>query len=54
MNYRVADMLKMLTVGRTTLWRMVKAGQFPEPNRENSRKIFWTEEQLKQWAASLK
>ena len=49
MSYRQKQVLEMLSISRTTLWRLIKAGDFPEPNRENARVLFWTQEQLDCW-----
>jgi len=41
MNVRQEKLLEMLDISRTTLWRMIKRGEFPAPNRDNPRKLIW-------------
>jgi predicted DNA-binding transcriptional regulator AlpA len=41
MNVRQKQLLEMLDISRTTLWRMIKRGDFPSPNRDNPRKLIW-------------
>ncbi len=53
MGIKQKQVLEMIKVSRTTLWRMIKSGEFPEPNRENRRVMFWTEEQLSSWLENL-
>ncbi|CAM2997710.1 AlpA family phage regulatory protein [Shewanella amazonensis] len=53
MIFKIKDIVELLTVSRSTLNRMIKKGQFPEPNAKNSRNKFWTEKQLKEWESSL-
>lgn len=35
------QLLEMLNISRTTLWRMIKRDEFPAPNRDNPRKLIW-------------
>ncbi len=53
MGIKQKQVLAMIKVSRTTLWRMIKSGEFPEPNRENKRVIFWTEAQIEMWSNNL-
>lgn len=46
---REAELLKTyLPISRTTLWRMVKAKQFPAPIKLRSAKV-WSEVEVKTW-----
>jgi predicted DNA-binding transcriptional regulator AlpA len=42
MNIRQKQLLEMLDISRTTLWRMIKRDEFPAPNRDNPRKLIWS------------
>jgi predicted DNA-binding transcriptional regulator AlpA len=53
MGIKQTQVLEMIKVSRTTLWRMIKTGDFPEPNRENARLLFWTQEQVENWSEAL-
>lgn len=54
MGIKQKQILEMLRVSRTTLWRRIKDGSFPSPNKENPRVIFWTQEQIDSWVSRLK
>lgn len=41
-----------LPFDRTTIWRMVKAGTFPQPVRTDSR-LRWRLSDIKRWIANL-
>ncbi|MFV7770153.1 helix-turn-helix transcriptional regulator [Shewanella marisflavi] len=53
MYIRQKELLKQLSISRTTLWRMVKRGDFPEPNRDNPRILFWNVEDVERWCLQL-
>lgn len=46
---RVADVIEETSLSRTTLWRMVKAGTFPAPNRIGTNRIAWPESRISAW-----
>ena len=38
-------------IARTTIYRLMRAGQFPEPVRIGSRAVRWPERELEAWLA---
>lgn len=40
------------SLSRTTLWRKVKAGEFPGPVRLTAHRVAWREEDVAEWIAS--
>jgi len=40
-------------VSRTTLWRLQKAGKFPQPVRISAGRVGWREQEVIAWAAGL-
>lgn len=53
---RMADVLQRVPFSRTTLWRRVRAGEFPSPVRlggPNSRIIAWRAADVAAWERSL-
>lgn len=52
MILRVPEVCRLLTCSRTTLWRMVKSGDFPEPLRIGKRGIAWQRKAVEQWMDS--
>jgi len=46
---RVQDVAKRLGVDRSTIWRWVSEGNFPEPYRFGPSTVRWHEEELKQF-----
>jgi prophage regulatory protein len=49
MYMRVQDVAKRLGVDRSTIWRWVSEGNFPEPYRFGPSTVRWHEEELKQF-----
>ena len=47
---RTAKILEITKMGRTTLWRLVKAGQFPKPVHIGPNSIAWRESDYESWA----
>jgi excisionase family DNA binding protein len=47
--YTAAQLAELLQVTVSTIWRMVKAGQLPEPIRYNARLARWPKEVVEQW-----
>jgi len=43
------QVLAILSVGHTTLWRMVKNGQFPKPTFVSPNRCFWFEDVVLAW-----
>jgi prophage regulatory protein len=48
---RPRDVIRITGLGRTTLWRGVKAGTFPRPVRLTSSTIGWCQTDLARWLA---
>ncbi|ENC83721.1 prophage CP4-57 regulatory family protein [Escherichia coli P0299917.7] len=42
-------MIELLAVSRTTLWRWVNEGIFPEPRKIQGRTLGWTASQYEEW-----
>lgn len=51
---RNADVLAITGLSRSTIHRLKKSGDFPEPVQLNSRAIFWFEDEVKEWARRLR
>ena len=49
---RPRDVLALIGVSRTTLWRMVRAGQFPSPVRITERSAGFLQETVESWMRS--
>ena len=50
--YREREVLKMLSVSRTTLRRWMSTGNFPRPRQLGPHAIGWTEQDIKEWIDS--
>ena len=53
---RTPAVLALIGLSRTSLWRRVRAGDFPAPVRlggEGSRAVGWRREDVEQWLAAL-
>lgn len=50
------EVAKLLSVSRTTLWRYVKSGTFPEPEKSklNGYSIYWLQSVVTEKMAELK
>ena len=46
---RPRDVLALIGVSRTTLWRMIRAGQFPSPVRITERSAGFLQETVESW-----
>ena len=44
---RANDFMKLLSVGKTKFYRMLKQGELPEPIRLSEKDVFWHESQVK-------
>ena len=49
---RPRDVLTLIGVSRTTLWRMVRAGRFPAPVRITERSAGFLQETVESWMRS--
>ena len=53
---RTRDVLALLGISRTTLWRRVQSGDFPAPVRlggKGSRAVGWRREDVERWMEAL-
>ena len=39
-------------IGRSTIYRLMRAGQFPEPLRIGPRAVRWSQRELERWIAT--
>jgi|TARA_B110000902_G_C14278425_1_gene575785 prophage regulatory protein len=51
--YRVKTLSKKLDMGVSTIWKMVKSGNFPKPISLGERFTAWRSEDVQQWLDSL-
>ena len=52
---RTAEVLEVVGLSRTTIWRRVQAGDFPAPIRlgpAGSRAVGWRSEEVEEWVRS--
>ena len=49
---RTGDVLKIVPVGRSTLWRLVKRSEFPRPIRIGPRAVGWRVSDIEAWLES--
>ena len=48
---RVADLVALLNLSRTTIWRMRRAGEFPQPIRLSANAVGWPAHVIDEWLA---
>lgn len=46
---RAKDILALIPINRTTLWRMVNNGRFPKPTRLSSNMVVWKNADVLAW-----
>lgn len=49
---REIELLKIVNLSRSTVWRLEKAGLFPKRKRIGVRAVGWSREEIQQWLAS--
>ena len=49
---RAAEVVEMLAISRTTLWRLIKAGKFPPPLKLSVRARGWRLSDVEAWLDS--
>jgi len=49
MLIRLPEVLKMVPVGKTTWYGMVKAQQAPAPKKIGPRSVAWVKEEIEKW-----
>lgn len=50
---RVTDLMALLGLSRTTIWRLRRAGQIPPPVRLSANAIGWPDDVIAEWLANL-
>jgi prophage regulatory protein len=50
---RMKEVMKITGLGRTSIYRKMKEGTFPEPLRLGVRTVAWRSEDLNAWIAAL-
>ena len=48
---RVADLQALLNLSRTTIWRLRRAGEFPQPIRLSANAVGWPAHVIDEWLA---
>ena len=48
---RVADLQDQLNLSRTTIWRLRRAGEFPQPIRLSANAVGWHAHDIDEWLA---
>ena len=48
---RVADLEAQLNLSRTTIWRLRRAGEFPQPIRLSANAVGWHAHDIYEWLA---
>lgn len=46
---RLSDVLKIVPIGRATLWRKIKKGEFPKPYNLGERAVGWKYSEVVEW-----
>ena len=49
---RLPDVLERVGLSKSTLWRLINDGEFPEPIKLGPRASGWIEEEVVAWIAS--
>ncbi|MDE2842365.1 MAG: AlpA family phage regulatory protein [Chloroflexota bacterium] len=50
---RIADVLEVVGVSRSTLYKMIADGRFPRPMRVGQRAARWRQSDIQRWMDSL-
>ena len=50
--HRVKSLVRLLGISRTTIWRLVKGGDFPKPISLGKRAKGWRREDIDEWVRS--
>ncbi|NBB67534.1 helix-turn-helix transcriptional regulator [Mannheimia haemolytica] len=46
---KMSELVKLLSIGRNTLYIMIEKGEFPEPTRFSSRFVRWSSSDVYDW-----
>ncbi|MBR0916522.1 helix-turn-helix transcriptional regulator [Bradyrhizobium japonicum] len=47
------EVIEIVRISRSTIYRMGKAGKFPEPTRPTTNRKFWFEEDIWDWLSTV-
>ena len=50
---KLNDVLNLCQLSKSTLYRMIRAGDFPEPVALNKRAVAWKTEEIEAWIDGL-
>lgn len=50
---KIKQVLELVPVGKTTLYKMIDAGKFPRPIRLSERAVAWRKSDILQWIDNL-
>ncbi|MCC5913384.1 MAG: AlpA family phage regulatory protein [Balneolaceae bacterium] len=50
---RPAELAKLLSVSRSTIWRMVQNGELPPCRKVSNRCVGWIESDIMEWVTNL-
>lgn len=53
MYLSLSDINKRCTLSKSTIYRLIKAGQFPQPVQLSPGRVGWREDDLATWEAKL-
>jgi len=48
--YTAGELRDVVNLGRTTIWRLQKAGQFPARRQLTDKRVAWLAEEIRAWA----
>ncbi len=49
---RLHEVLRMCKLSKSTVYRMIRAGEFPVPVKLGQRAVGWWEKDIKEWVAA--
>lgn len=50
--YRVDEVAKMLSMSRSTIWRLTRENEFPQPTKLSTRTTVWSQSSLEEFIDS--
>lgn len=49
--YQLSAVVKLVTLSKCTIYRLIKAGNFPKPIKISPGRVAWRESDLEEWEA---
>lgn len=49
---RIAEVANRVGLGRSSIWKMVADGEFPEPRRLSARAVGWVDAEINEWLSA--